>query len=684
MPGCLVFLALVFFAPVAAQGQSLTRDDRKLFAWFDSLGYAPDLRDPPFVLVSSGGWSQSSGQPEKQAERYVAFLLGESGAEFKILTLDLQIRSFSRAPASGDRMAVGFEPSNLEQLAARVVESAQTSVDFSSFVDIPGLWRSQVRYLVLARACAARGLNEASHALIAAAQAVDLGDPKPRDFRADVGDTMARSQYAEALMDLQAGKARIDVRDRLKRLVHNFPKAEVAAESRADANVLDRMTLEDADHARRQASGARRGDARIADLIFQLRDEVGYQFFSPGGVYFLTVDFWGTTHVATGPAQQLADVGYPAVPQLIDALSTPGLTRTYYYRNGPRSIVTIHEAVTEILEAISGLDFDEEDASGNWRQGPTIAAARRWWRDFNANGEYQTLVAGALAGHEGQASLLVRKYPAAAGAVLERAMNGTRDEIAQLHLVRAAAGLHTGDELPVLRAGLRARRGDTLLQAAEALTARGHEDETIAPLVAAWNDSETMFVLWGDRLAKKLAEMPDRRGIEALGSRWKERDFDAKAAAIFGLERADPAATNRATAERILAEALDDKTTRGMGFGTSDIQGSPRICDLAARALASRWAEKYHFDGLTPVEERDAQIAVMKGIRREKRAADRSSHTASSALRVVQGACAVPFFSPFSPVSWDFPASKAATPSRSSSFPGRRCPRAPRGLPVES
>jgi hypothetical protein len=609
----LAVLTLVVASSAWAQSP-LTEADKKFFAWFDGLGYAPSLEKLPVVRVWSGNWSQSSGDPERRPDSFLAFLLADDGRRFKVLTFGLQERSFTRAPATGDSMDVKVEPVDFGSLVNRWIPTVKTPVDSSGVIDIPAGWSSQLAFAVLARACAERRMEEVAHDLLEAARSADLGDPQPRDLFADLSESIAENQYSQALTELRAAVDRVSVRDRLKRLAQNFPKTFFADNARDYAARLDRMVREEREHAKRaKPLASLEGEARISELIYGLRDEVGYQFMTPGGVYFLSQEWLQL--VRTGPAQQLADIGYPAVPQLIDALQDPALTRTYYYRNGPRSIVAVREAVIQILSRISGIRFDQNEEK--WRE--TQAKAREWWNAFQKQGERHTLIAGTLEGRGGQAELLIKKYPDEAAKVLPDALAAATDWTVRLQLVRAAATLRTGAELPILRASLRDADTDVQLEAAKALFDRGLEQETVEPLTAAWTSN--LKVTSGDALASYLARLADPRGIEALGAKWSERTYGARNSVIqaLSIERVLP--TNRASAEDLLALALDDRSVppAQSGYSRGGLVGNPRICDLAAQMMAENWSDRYRFNGMASEADRDAQIALIKRAWRDRR-----------------------------------------------------------------
>jgi len=153
----MVLAVLTLVVASAAWTQSpLTKADKKFFAWFDGLGYAPRLEKLPLVHVWSGDWSQSSGDPEKRPDHFLAFLLADDGKRFKVLTFGLQERSFTRAPATGDSMEVKIEPVDFGSLVNRSIPAVKMPVDSSGVIDIPAGWSSQLAYAVLARACVER------------------------------------------------------------------------------------------------------------------------------------------------------------------------------------------------------------------------------------------------------------------------------------------------------------------------------------------------------------------------------------------------------------------------------------------------------------------------------------------------------------------------------------------------
>jgi hypothetical protein len=65
----------------------------------------------------------------------------------------------------------------------------------------------------------------------------------------------------------------------------------------------------------------------------------------------------------------------------------------------------------------------------------------------------------------------------------------------------------------------------------------------------------------------------------------------------------------------MLVSALDDTDRRhGLKWDFNEVStDNPRICDVAALVLSTRWPEKYRFQWVKNPTEADAQIAKIRG-----------------------------------------------------------------------
>jgi len=358
MKGGLWFATLLIAvsgSALTAETSPLSREDRKLLEWFNTLGYAGNLAIDPLVRITvledKVVDRRDAGGPQ------LGFLLSEQGGRFKVLLLSLTTRSFPKSDVRMERV-------ELADFAREVVAGN----DGDSVADL-----ESKDIFVLAHACADAGLEQLAHDMIVKARAASR---EPDHFQEALAYDFAFWDLFNTLTDYRLGAPRAEVRDRLKRLVNNFPHFDEGIELARDTQqTLSRMVDEDRRLAKRTSpKTALEGEARIRELIFSLRDEAGFQFSQPGSVEFL-----GPFSAPTSPANQLLAAGYAAVPQLIEALENTRLTRGVYYRTSPRYVVTIGECAAQILQRISGESFYLIDSRGRFNPKATKARAEAWW-----------------------------------------------------------------------------------------------------------------------------------------------------------------------------------------------------------------------------------------------------------------------------------------------------------------
>jgi len=365
----LVALLCVFCTSPTALSQTspLTRDDRDLFKWFDSLGYSPGLADKPLVAVETGLWTGGTGT-NLLPQRLLGFLLSEAGDEFVVHLTTATDARYVRRPASGRAGAIGFTRLNLHATADVLARWAREPGSSAPPANMPRYWRTQLTLFMLARACAASGFDDLAHALVAAAEVAERIEGSPYTLKLELSGTIANQRVAMAFADFERGGTRVAFRDEIRRLVLNFPQADFAKTERSTGREmvreLDRMIGEDTSHARRPAPAALQGRARIAELIYLLRDQHGPQRTMPGYPDFvcgwvLSDDGRRACEEQDSPVRQLINAGPAAVPQLIEALEDTRMTRAVqYYREGlPMQVLRVGDCALQILEAISGLHF---------------------------------------------------------------------------------------------------------------------------------------------------------------------------------------------------------------------------------------------------------------------------------------------------------------------------------------
>src|SRR5262249_22999681 len=121
-------------------------------------------------------------------------------------------------------------------------------------------------------------------------------------------------------------------------------------------DILKQMVNEDRDHANsRKPFEQLDKNEQIAELIFQLRDQNGHQFWQPGYPdIFINFDGKET------PAHRLVKMGYDAVPQLIESIEDQRFTRSVgFHRNFYFShyVLRVGDCALDILRHITARSF---------------------------------------------------------------------------------------------------------------------------------------------------------------------------------------------------------------------------------------------------------------------------------------------------------------------------------------
>ena len=180
---------------------------------------------------------------------------------------------------------------------------------------------------------------------------------------------------------------------------------------------------------------------QIAELIFQLRDQNGYQMWSDGPSCDVFVTRDGSKD---SPAHRLVEIGYDAVPQLIDALSDPrpsrsfGAGRSYSF---PEYVLTVGDCANQILSRIAGRSFYQPGDNRMAHDGATQQVekeARQWYADFLAKGEKQSLIDATARGDKNspdQGQRLLKDYPDAALPALVAGARAAKDRSVRSSLV---------------------------------------------------------------------------------------------------------------------------------------------------------------------------------------------------------------------------------------------------------
>lgn len=124
-------------------------------------------------------------------------------------------------------------------------------------------------------------------------------------------------------------------------------------------------------------------EQRVDELIFQLMNQDGVQMSQPGGCDFFCNDLGLTEGRKSSPAQQLVDIGMPAVPHLVEALYDERFTRSVqFHRNFyfSHTLLRVRDCVISILFRITKEPFYRGKTADD-----RIRLIEEWWKQHRPN-----------------------------------------------------------------------------------------------------------------------------------------------------------------------------------------------------------------------------------------------------------------------------------------------------------
>lgn len=388
-------LALLACAFAPARAADLPPDALELFRWFDTLGY-PDITKAPWIET----WREQNGNSPD--DKKGGFLLREHGGQPTILLSDLFEKTITKEMQQyGVRYAERpFAPA-MRQLIADVRNIKPSN--YTTGLDDLVTWQLSLknRLFVLAHASwkkAEPALAADLFALFLSQPARNLSlDPIPGDTpRAALERELAILATWQAILllgptpDDPTGEnlmARPALLALFKDIESKYPRNPEAPLVREIITSLSRQIAEDTKHPKLTAEQITQLpiEDQVRAWILQLPDQRGVQLDQPGECY-LFEDY--TQPDPNSPAFQLARIGLPAVPQLIEALDDYRLIRAVQYKRdylfSHRPLV-VGDAALQILNRISGKQFAEIRITAPPynpdRAAKARAEANAWWKE---------------------------------------------------------------------------------------------------------------------------------------------------------------------------------------------------------------------------------------------------------------------------------------------------------------
>ena len=665
MPWLYAFVATVALVSFSKGRAALPPDVSTAVEWYDTLGF-PDTKDLPYVRVSTGSWSQSSGETRKDTFQE-GFLVNKDADSFTVFICNLpdldDVRAwdpFSEpyAPLTTVRFVrkntgpkysrVGYEVLDFKATAAGILKRLQAHMQKQPFGGIHEgrlTLEPPVRIFAIGRACLEKGLTDTGLALIQAAT--------PHKHDNNVKPTLLRDELQQEMGDAIALKAEMECGDPSKtwaELLENyenfearFPACGKIPYAKESAAILRTMVAEEKAHQAKPVE-LKTPEERIAEDIYQLRnfqDEIALPLKG-----------------RPNPLGRLVNAGFDAVPQLIAALDdkrfTHSVTKGFYDSYNPPRDIKVGEMALLILEDISGRNFHPDRHSDGKAAKSPREKAQAWWADVQKKGEKEVLAEIVSAGGEdgvGSAVKLADQYPADALKPIEAAVAATQNDDFRADYLEAAGKLKGDDLVTFLKTQLDPGNGlYSQVAAAKALNAQGNAD-AVPAMIKAWHavqaslpakdpgldhNSEVFRQVAGlieflatsgstDAIDAMRFEMPKAPAYVQLGVL---REFlplpapDAGIASVFldaistngGIPKLPGGAAGTAV-ERLLVSTLGDTSK---GSATVQIENTfyknPRVCDVAALVLSQRWPHKYAFRWTPSEAQRDAQIAKLRAL----------------------------------------------------------------------
>lgn len=416
----------------------------------------------------------------------------------------------------------------------------------------------------------------------------------------------------------------------IEAVVTNYPGSKYEQRAKDTAAILRRMIAEDAAHAKNTTTNLDRllVENRVRELIFQLRDQNGHQWSQPG-----SCDIFLDRRGTNSPASQLVSIGYPAVPQLINALDDDTFSRSIgYHRNFyfSHTVLTVGDCAIAILQRIAGRSFYRPASTSGYMSNENKNAATRkaveaWWSDFQTRGEEQMLVEGTEAGDGSspvQAELLIESHPQKAMAALFMGIQNATDDWPKTRLVQLLEKFDLPESLAFLEQEMKKGASAPSVAAAAILNHKGRH-EAVTFMIHEWGKSPNTgpsSMKGPNELVRFLASVDFPDAINSLGKNLQDCALNTRVAVVETVGEGGSwwygrnAMTNRSAAtceavEKLLVTALSDEGQEmgesGSRMGKSYID--PRVCDMAAFFLNQLWPQRYDFDLAANIMVRDNQ-----------------------------------------------------------------------------
>jgi hypothetical protein len=585
------------------------------FQWLESLGYAR-LENARPVRVTTRQWY--GDQDPLQAEPYVqlAFLIDDDDESLIIFTPALETTSLPRRIREEWHSSdTTVERIDMRTIVRAVLDRMKAGKD-DPFFRFGHDFSERGELFVLAWVCARNGYPDWAIQLYGQAEA-SRGSDEPAELSLQelIAADIAHMETWRATLAFQSPLSRPELLKKFRWLERNFPKSEHAETVAKTAAMLETMVAEDERHAQERRPGLPFEELtrleQIAELIFQLRDQQGYQWSQPGSCDVLN------THDGAddSPGHKLVEYGYAAIPQLAAALDDERLTRSVGFHRDfyfSHTVLTVGDAAEQILHRIAGRRFDDDQSPRD--------SALAWHAELMAKGERQALIEAVERGDETSVALarrLLKMHPdEACSAILAGISRGSDDHL-RLQLVELLGRIHSDESVPFLLEEMEHTKASHRLAAAEALTRLGRP-EGIDAMLREWQSGRE-FTLF-DGAGPLLAGCGRPDALVTVARRFSQQTIDERLELMDEAMRHDKELLAarpelcKALIDLLLVALADTEVRQGMGGSRGSKSFSdPRVCDLAGYHLNCLDAAAFPFDLGATYSQREAErLAILK------------------------------------------------------------------------
>ena len=621
-----VSLLISTFQLKTVEADELLKTEKELIAWLDELGYQ-DLSKAAVVNVATGQWYKSGDEPEKNTY-IIGFLTAEEGENFTVVDLTGEQTTYAKKVNVAPFEAVFFERQDLKEVVKARLESEKKNKPDDHWARFGEMTSEPFETVFLARACASQGLNKEAHELfeLANRQWKERDREKAISLIEFLKKDQAHTRMWRAVLAFGTPKiSRPKLLAQFEDITKHFPESKHVERAQKTVDLLKKMIEEDKAHAAKQILplDELEGEALIAELIYQLRNQNGQQWSQPGACNIF-LDERGEE----SPAAKLVTLGFPAVPQLIEVLEDQGFTRSVgYHRNFYFShhVLRVGDCAERILCRIAGRNFYQRTYTNGAmaKDGQATSIKKQieaWWKEVKTKGEEQVLIEAVMTGDDNssnQAQVLVKKYPDSAVEAIRKGLAKSTREWTSKRLIAVLAqhGSDKAEEL-IRQQLLNGKKLPIRITAAQALMRTGRSQLAIERMLHEWKNyspDATRDYSFDDpkgQIAVFLLHAGSSQAVKSVTERFPELLARTKFEVINSLSDADLNLDQAYVdaVEAFLVESLQatDEVSMSGSYGDQSFS-NPRVCDIAGYVLTKNWPEIYscRLDGTE--RERDAE-----------------------------------------------------------------------------